>query len=33
MADDLQKLLVTPDVVFQRRDIEIADENRTAAAD
>ena len=28
MADDLQQLLVRPDVMFQRRDVEIADEDR-----
>ena len=28
VADDLQKLLVRPHVVFQRRDIEVADQDR-----
>jgi hypothetical protein len=28
VADDLQELLVRPDIVFQRRDVEVADEDR-----
>jgi len=30
MADDVEQLLVRPDVRLERRDVEIADENRLA---
>src|SRR5207253_322984 len=31
MADDLEQRLMTPDVAFERRDIEIADDDRGLA--